>query len=154
MAAVLLQAVHSAPDTIVTKQVGGELGIFQKIGIISQAVITLVALLLAVALFMVAWYFRGIYLKVTRIIDQVDGIVVQARDRIDHVHAFLGVIQEEAESVFVEAAATVRGVRTGLRQALDHNEGDNDGDDNSIRTTYASPPGPRVNPQWNEDEDT
>jgi hypothetical protein len=152
---VLLQVVHSASDTIFTTQVLSEPGLFQKISIIAQAMITFAAVLIAVALFMGAWYVRGVYLKFSRFMDRLDGIASRAKDRIDQIDTFLGVVQEEVESAFVETAATVRGVRTGLRQAFDHNEGEENGNNNRSRPTQASPePGARVNAQWDEDEDT
>jgi len=54
--------------------------------------------------------------------------VKQTEARIDQFNALLEVVQEEAEATFVTTAATVRGVRTGVGQIFDTNEGEDDGD--------------------------
>lgn len=48
--------------------------------------------------------------------------VSQAEQRVDQLNALLEVVQEEAESAFVSTAATVRGIRTGLYEALEPGE--------------------------------
>jgi uncharacterized protein YoxC len=45
-----------------------------------------------------------------------------AEDRIKDLNALLAVVQEEAESAFISTASTVRGVRTGIHEALDKEE--------------------------------
>src|SRR4029078_2923669 len=45
-----------------------------------------------------------------------------AEDRIKDLNALLRVVQEEAESAFISTASTVRGVRTGIHEALDKEE--------------------------------
>jgi len=48
--------------------------------------------------------------------------VEMAEDRIKALNALLAVVQEEAESAFISTASTVRGVRTGIHEALDKEE--------------------------------
>jgi hypothetical protein len=48
--------------------------------------------------------------------------VEMAEDRIKDLNALLAVVQEEAESAFISTASTVRGVRTGIHEALDKEE--------------------------------
>jgi uncharacterized protein YoxC len=45
-----------------------------------------------------------------------------AEDRIKDLNALLAVVQEEAESAFISTASTVRGVRTGIHEALEKEE--------------------------------
>lgn len=45
--------------------------------------------------------------------ERVHRAIEQAEERLNEFNALLAVVQEEAEDVFVSAAATVRGVRTG-----------------------------------------
>lgn len=71
--------------------------------------------------------------------------VRQAEERIDDFNAFMEVVQDEAESAFVSTAATVRGVRRGVEQALDHNAGeDDDGDNGDGGAPHAGAEQPRV----------
>jgi uncharacterized protein YoxC len=61
--------------------------------------------------------------------------VREAEERLDQFNALIEVVQEEAESTFVDTAATVRGVRTGLSRVLEPDEEElYDGDDAAIRS--------------------
>ncbi|HEY8309972.1 MAG TPA: hypothetical protein VIG47_05415, partial [Gemmatimonadaceae bacterium] len=55
--------------------------------------------------------------------------VKEAEARLDEFNALIEVVQDEAESVFVNTASTVHGVRTGLAQVFDNTEEFEDGDD-------------------------
>ena len=72
--------------------------------------------------------------------------VAAAEDRINQLNALLEVVQEEAESVFVTTASTVRGVRTGINQAFDEEDW-TDGDYDEGRADGWEKPRPRVKPR-------
>lgn len=55
--------------------------------------------------------------------------VKEAEARLDEFNALIEVVQEEAESAFVNTASTVHGVRVGLAQVFDNTEEFDDGDD-------------------------
>jgi uncharacterized protein YoxC len=55
--------------------------------------------------------------------------VKEAEARLDEFNALIEVVQDEAESTFVDTASTMRGVRTGLTQVFDSQEEFSDGDD-------------------------
>ena len=79
--------------------------------------------------------------------DRLLKAVKQAEERIDHFNALMAVVQGEAESAFVNTAATVRGVRTGLGQVFEHNDGDDDGSDDYNPTAGTVTPRPRLKPR-------
>src|SRR4029079_8207515 len=159
---LLQQAAQALPDTIVTKQVEVEPGLFQKITGYASGIASIALCVLTVALVPAAWNFRKSYGKISDMLDRIYGDInpimrhastiadnvnyittsvrvdVQkvsqtvsaanqrlmasvelAEDRIKELNALLSVVQEEAESAFVSTASTVRGLRTGIHQALE-----------------------------------
>lgn len=66
-------ASHVYPDTIITKQVTAEPGVFQKIATIASTLMTIALLVLAVGLVPAAWNFRKTYKKINELIDRVYG---------------------------------------------------------------------------------
>ena len=161
----LLQAASSLPDTIITKQVEVDPGLFSKITTYASGLASIALLVLAVALVPAAWNFRKSYAKISDMMDRIYGDInpimrhastiadnvnyittavrvdVQkvsqtvaaanqklmssvelAEDRIKDLNALLAVVQEEAESAFISTASTVRGVRTGIHEALEKEE--------------------------------
>jgi len=161
----LLQVAGSLPDTIVTKQVTVEPGLFQKITTYASGIASIALMILTIALVPAAWNFRKSYAKISDMMDRIYGDInpimrhastiadnvnyittavrvdVQklsqtvaaanqklmssvelAEDRIKDLNALLAVVQEEAESAFISTASTVRGVRTGIHEALDKEE--------------------------------
>jgi uncharacterized protein YoxC len=63
--------------------------------------------------------------SVTAVTDQLKLASERMEERIEDFNALMEVVQEEAEDVFIDAAATVRGVRAGARSIA----GDRDVDD-------------------------
>ena len=161
----LLQAVATLPDTIITKQVEVDPGLFTKITTYASGIASIALMVLAIALVPAAWNFRKSYAKISDLMDRIYGDVnpimrhastiadnvnyittsvrvdVQkvsqtvaaantrlmssvelVEDRIKDLNALLAVVQEEAESAFISTASTVRGVRTGIHEALDKEE--------------------------------
>jgi uncharacterized protein YoxC len=68
--------------------------------------------------------------------------VKEAEARLDEFNALIEVVQDEAESAFVNTASTMHGVRTGLAQVLDNTEEFEDGGDRG--GTAAGAFGPRT----------
>jgi len=161
----LLQAAVSLPDTIITKQVEVDHGLFTQITTYASGLASIALLVLTVALVPAAWNFRKSYAKISDMMDRIYGDInpimrhastiadnvnyittavrvdVQkvsqtvaaanqrlmssvelAEDRIKDLNALLAVVQEEAESAFISTASTVRGVRTGIHEALEKEE--------------------------------
>jgi len=161
----LLQVVPTLPDTIITKQVEVDPGLFTKITTYASGIASIALMVLAIALVPAAWNFRKSYAKISDLMDRIYGDVnpimrhastiadnvnyittsvrvdVQkvsqtvaaanqrlmssvelVEDRIKDLNALLAVVQEEAESAFISTASTVRGVRTGIHEALDKEE--------------------------------
>ncbi len=68
-----------------------------------------------------------------------------AEERIKEMNALMAVVQEEAEGMFVTTASTLRGVRTGIHEALDKEE---ELDDRYFEgDTEWEKPRPRVRPR-------
>ena len=172
LTALLIQAAHVLPDTLVTKEVPAVVGTFEKITSIASGLATVALLVLAVGLVPAAWNFRKTYKKVNDLLDRIYGDVAplvrsasivtedareivaivkgdvrqiqqtvaaanarllkavkEAEARLDEFNALIEVVQDEAESAFVNTASAVHGVRTGLAQVFDNTEEFEDGDD-------------------------
>ncbi len=71
----LLQAVATLPDTIITKQVVTDPGLFQKITTYASGLASIALLVLAVALVPAAWNFRKSYGKISDMMDRIYGDV-------------------------------------------------------------------------------
>lgn len=70
---LLLQAAATLPDTIITKQVVVEPGLFQKITTYASGLTSIAILVLAVALVPAAWSFRKSYAKISDMMDRIYG---------------------------------------------------------------------------------
>lgn len=184
--ALLLQATHVLPDTLVTKQIPAAVSTFETITSIASGLATIALLVLAIGLVPAAWNFRKTYKKINELLDRVYGdiaplvrsasivtedareivtivkgdvrqvqqtiaaanarllkAVKEAEARLDEFNALIEVVQEEAESAFVNTASAVHGVRTGLAQVFDNTEEFDDGNDRfSSDTSSAEPAGP------------
>jgi uncharacterized protein YoxC len=71
--------------------------------------------------------------------------VAAAEERVKELNALLAVVQEEAEGAFITTASTLRGVRTGIHEALE-TEDDLDGRYIEDGTGWEKPR-PRVRPR-------
>ena len=70
---LLLQAARTLPDTLVTKQVVTDPGLFQKITTYASGLASVARLVLAVALVPAAWNFRKSYGKISDMMDRIYG---------------------------------------------------------------------------------
>ena len=74
-AELLQQVARTLPDTIYTKQVVAEPGLWEKITSIASGVMTLTVIILTVALVPAAWNFRKSYKKISDMLDKIYGDV-------------------------------------------------------------------------------
>src|SRR6202162_4716757 len=72
-AELLLQAARTLPDTIYTKQVVAQPGLWEKVTSIASGVMTITVIILTAALVPAAWNFRKSYKKVSDMLDKVYG---------------------------------------------------------------------------------
>jgi uncharacterized protein YoxC len=74
-AELLQQIARTLPDTIYTKQVVAEPGLWEKITSIASGVMTITVIILTVALVPAAWNFRKSYKKISDMLDKIYGDV-------------------------------------------------------------------------------
>ena len=70
---LLLQAVATLPDTIITKSVEPEVSTFEKITTYASGLASIALLLLAAFMIPAAWNFRKSYAKVSNMLDRIYG---------------------------------------------------------------------------------
>jgi uncharacterized protein YoxC len=70
---LLLQAARALPDTIYTKEVVSEPGLWSKITSVASGIMTITVIILTVALVPAAWNFRKSYKKVSDMLDKIYG---------------------------------------------------------------------------------
>ena len=70
---LLLQAARALPDTIYTKQVVAEPGLWSKVTSVASGIMTITVIILTVALVPAAWNFRKSYKKVSDMLDKIYG---------------------------------------------------------------------------------
>ncbi len=69
----LMQVAQALPDTIITKQVEVDPGVFTKITTVASGLASIALLVLAVALVPAAWNFRKSYAKISNMLDRIYG---------------------------------------------------------------------------------
>jgi uncharacterized protein YoxC len=108
-AELLLQAVTALPDTIYTKQIVAEPGLWDKITSIASGVMTITVIVLTVALVPAAWNFRKSYKKISDMLDKVYGDVnplmrhaSAIADNVDYISTAMRVdVQQVSQTVAV-----------------------------------------------------
>jgi uncharacterized protein YoxC len=106
-AGLLLQAVTALPDTIYTKQIVAEPGLWDKITSIASGVMTITVIVLTVALVPAAWNFRKSYKKISEMLDKVYGDVnplmrhaSAIADNVDYISTAMRVdVQQVSQTV-------------------------------------------------------
>ena len=116
---LLLQAVATLPDTIYTKQVVAEPGLWEKITSVASGVMTITVIILTVALVPAAWNFRKSYKKVSDMLDKIYGdinpLMRHASAIADNVDYISTAIRVDVQQV----SQTVAAVNQRLQQAAD-----------------------------------
>ncbi|HMG96528.1 MAG TPA: hypothetical protein VK565_09525 [Gemmatimonadaceae bacterium] len=117
-AELLLQAVTALPDTIYTKQIVAEPGLWDKITSIASGVMTITVIVLTVALVPAAWNFRKSYKKISDMLDKVYGDVnplmrhaSAIADNVDYISTAMRVDVQQVSQ-------TVAAVNQRLQQAV------------------------------------
>ncbi|GAC1416949.1 MAG: hypothetical protein PVSMB1_16570 [Gemmatimonadaceae bacterium] len=106
-AELLSQAARAFPDTIYTKQVVSEPGLWEKITSTASGVMTITVIVLTVALVPAAWNFRKSYKKISEMLDKVYGDInplmrhaSAIADNVDYISTAIRVdIQQLSQTV-------------------------------------------------------
>jgi uncharacterized protein YoxC len=116
-AQLLLQAATVLPDTIYTKQIVEEPGLWQKFITVASGIMTISIIVLTVALVPAAWNFRKSYKKVSEMLDKVYGdinpLMRHASAIADNVDYISTAIRVDVQQV----SQTVAAVNQRLQQA-------------------------------------
>ena len=112
-AELLQQVARTLPDTIYTKQVVAEPGLWEKITSVASGVMTITVIILTVALVPAAWNFRKSYRKISDMLDKIYGDVnplmrhaSAIADNVDYITTSIRVdVQQVSQTV---AAVTQR----------------------------------------------
>jgi uncharacterized protein YoxC len=104
---LLLQAARALPDTIYTKEVVSEPGLWSKITSVASGIMTITVIILTVALVPAAWNFRKSYKKVSDMLDKIYGDInplmrhaSSIADNIDYITTSIRVdVQQVSQGV-------------------------------------------------------
>ena len=116
-AELLLQAARALPDTIYTKQIVAEPGLWDKIISVASGVMTITVIILTVALVPAAWNFRKSYKKVSDMLDKIYGDI---NPLMRHASAIADNVDYISTSIRVDVqqvSQTVAAVNQRLQQA-------------------------------------
>jgi uncharacterized protein YoxC len=115
---LLLQAVPALRDTIYTKQVVAEPGLWSKVTSVASGVMTITVIILTVALVPAAWNFRKSYKKISDMLDKIYGDV---NPLMRHASAIADNVDYITTSIRVDVqqvSQTVAAVNQRLQDAL------------------------------------
>jgi uncharacterized protein YoxC len=114
----LLQIARSLPDTLYTKQIVEEPGMWQKIITVASGVMSISIIVLTVALVPAAWNFRKSYKKISEMLDKVYGDInplmrhaSAIADNVDYISTAMRVDVQQVSQ-------TVAAVNQRLQQAV------------------------------------
>jgi uncharacterized protein YoxC len=117
-AELLLQVARALPDTIYTKQIVEEPGLWQKIITVASGVMSISIIVLTVALVPAAWNFRKSYKKISEMLDKVYGDInplmrhaSAIADNVDYISTAMRVDVQQVSQ-------TVAAVNQRLQQAV------------------------------------
>src|ERR1700694_4399473 len=117
-AELLQQVARTLPDTIYTKQVVAQPGLWEKITSIASGVMTITVIILTAALVPAAWSFRKSYKKVSEMLDKIYGdvnpLMRHASTIADNVDYITTSIRVDVQQV----SQTVAAVNQRLQDAL------------------------------------
>jgi uncharacterized protein YoxC len=117
-AELLLQAARTLPDTIYTKEIVAEPGLWQKIVSVASGVMTITVIVLTTALVPAAWNFRNSYRKTSKMLDKIYGDInplmrhaSAIADNVDYISTAMRVDVQQVSQ-------TVAAVNQRLQQAV------------------------------------
>jgi uncharacterized protein YoxC len=115
---LLQQVARALPDTIYTKQIVAEPGLWEKITSAASGVMTITVIVLTVALVPAAWNFRKSYKKVSDMLDKIYGdinpLMRHASAIADNVDYITTSIRVDVQQV----SQTVAAVNHRLQEAI------------------------------------
>jgi uncharacterized protein YoxC len=115
---LLQQVARALPDTIYTKQIVAEPGLWEKITSAASGVMTITVIILTVALVPAAWNFRKSYKKVSDMLDKIYGDI---NPLMRHASAIADNVDYISTSIRVDVqqvSQTVAAVNQRLQEAL------------------------------------
>jgi uncharacterized protein YoxC len=121
-AELLQQVARALPDTIYTKQIVAEPGMWDKITSTASGVMTITVIILTVALVPAAWNFRKSYKKISDMLDKIYGDV---NPLMRHASAIADNVDYISTSIRVDVqqvSQTVAAVNQRLQEALESAE--------------------------------
>ncbi|MFL5563493.1 MAG: DUF948 domain-containing protein [Gemmatimonadaceae bacterium] len=114
---LLLQTARALPDTIYTKQIVAEPGLWDKITSVAGGIMTITVIILTVALVPAAWNFRKSYKKVSDMLDKIYGdinpLMRHASSIADNVDYISTAVRVDIQQV----SQTIAAVNQRLQQA-------------------------------------
>ena len=114
---LLLQVASAFPDTLYTKQIVEEAGLWQKFMTVASGVMTISIIVLTAALVPAAWNFRKSYKRISEMLDKVYGdinpLMRHASAIADNVDYISTAIRVDVQQV----SQTVAAVNQRLQQA-------------------------------------
>jgi uncharacterized protein YoxC len=117
-AELLQQVARALPDTIYTKQIVAEPGLWEKITSAASGVMTITVIVLTVALVPAAWNFRKSYKKISDMLDKIYGdinpLMRHASAIADNVDYITTSIRVDVQQV----SQTVAAVNQRLQEAV------------------------------------
>jgi uncharacterized protein YoxC len=123
VSAWLLQAAATLPDTIVTKQVKIEPGLFEKVTTWASGLMTISILVLTVALVPAAWNFRKSYAKISDMLDRIYGdinpLMRHASSIADNVNYISTAVRVDIQKVSQTVAAANQRLMSSVELAED-----------------------------------
>jgi uncharacterized protein YoxC len=114
---LLLQAARALPDTIYTKQVVTEPGLWSKVASVASGVMTITVIVLTVALVPAAWNFRKSYKKVSEMLDKIYGDINPLMRHASAVADNADYISTAIRVDIQQVSQTVAAVNQRLQQA-------------------------------------
>ena len=120
---LLLQAARALPDTIYTKQVVTEPGLWSKVASVASGVMTITVIVLTVALVPAAWNFRKSYKKVSEMLDKIYGDINPLMRHASAIADNADYISTAIRVDIQQVSQTVAAVNQRLQQAASAAEG-------------------------------
>jgi uncharacterized protein YoxC len=119
---LLLQAVATLPDTIVTKQVATQRGWFEQLTALASGLVSLSLLVLTIALVPAAWNFRKSYKKISDLLDKVYADINPLTKHASTIADNLDYITTSVRVDMQRVNQTITAANQRLREAADLTE--------------------------------
>ena len=115
----LLQAAATLPDTLYTKTIAEEPGLFERVASVASGLVSITLVVLTAALVPAAWNFRKSYKRINEMLERVYGDVTplmrHASSIADNVDYVTTAIRGDVERV----SRVIRGAEESLQRAVE-----------------------------------